>query len=320
MRKALVVVALVLACVGAAAQDYPTKPITIVVPFGPGGPTDIIGRILAQKISVLGQQGVVSNVPGAGGSVGAVRVLAAKPDGYTLYMGNMGTHVLAAVTSSKLPYDPIRDFAPVSLGANAHSLLVARNGLPRDVKDLIEQLKKMHGKATYSSSGVGSVTHVICGVFALQSGIPVVHVPYKSGAATLQDVVRGEIDFACATPGTSKALVDSGRLQAIVMGGNRRSPILPNVPTAKEAGIPDFGINAWQALFAPRGTPSDVVGRLGSAVAAGFDDADVQKQYATLGLEVPQPAERGPEALARLIAHDAEHWLPIIRKLDLPRD
>jgi tripartite-type tricarboxylate transporter receptor subunit TctC len=235
-------------------------------------------------------------------------------------MGNMGTHVLAVVTNSRLPYDPIRDFAPVSLGANGLTLLVTRKGLPREVHALIEKLKSMRGKATYSSSGVGSVTHVICGLFALQSGIPVTHVPYKSGALAIQDVVRGEIDFACATPGTSKTYIDSGALQAIAIGGDTRSSILPNVPTAIEEHIPDFGLNAWQALFAPRMTPAVIVQRVGAAIAAGFDDPVMQKQYAALGLEVPRRSERGPEALGRIIARDTGHWLPIIRKLDLPRE
>ena len=304
------------------AQDYPARPVTMIVPFAPGGPTDVAARIVAQRMSAtLGQNILVSNLPGAGGGVGSIRVAQSGPDGYTLLMANMGTQVLARATSSNLGYDPIRDFAPVGLVSAGFTVIVARKGLPAPgLKGLLAYARERQGKATYSSAGLGSVSHIICALFVKQFGLDVAHVPYKGAAVAVQDLVRGEIDFTCTTPNIVRAFVQSGAIVGVVMNGDKRSPLLPNVPTVFEEQASGFELNAWQALFAPRGTPAVIVNRLSAAMNAALREPAIQKQYEDLGIEMPEESQRGPEALAQTLVRDTERWLPLLRSLNLPRD
>jgi tripartite-type tricarboxylate transporter receptor subunit TctC len=320
LRSALVVLGLLFFSV-AGAQEYPARPITIVVPFGPGGPSDIYARLVAQKLHSLLGATIVENVTGAGGAIGATRVASARPDGYTLLVGNLGTQVLAIGLNAKLPYDPQRDFVPVALLASDYIFLVSKKDLPAaDLREFIAYLKANPGKASYSSAGAGSVSHVACAMLAQQVGASLIHVPYKSFAAAMQDLIRGEVDFACGLPGIVRSHVEAGTLRGLAIGGPERSPLLPNTPTSAEAGLPSFQVNSWNALFAPRATPAPIVARLNAAVRAALDDAEVNKRFTELGAIVPKADQRTSEALTRQMEADLRLWLPTMKSLALTRD
>lgn len=306
----------------ASSQEYPVRPITIVVPFGPGGPTDLLARIVANKMSAsLKQQTLVENVLGAGGSIGASRVAKAKPDGYTLLMGNSGTHVLAVGLSSKLPYDPRKDFAPIGLVASDYILLIAKKEFPPiTLKEFITHVRENRSRTSYSSAGTGSVSHVACAFLSHLIGVELTHVPYKGAMQAMQDVIRGEIDFSCSLSGISRAFIENGSIKGIAVGGPVRSPLLPNVPTSVESGLPAFQVQSWNALFAPAGLPAAIATRLNQPVREAFQDPELQKRFGQLGAILPRPDEQSPEALGRLVDADLTKWLPLMKTLALPRD
>ena len=305
----------------ASGQDFPSRPITIVVPFGPGG-TDTYARLLAPKMTEkLGHPTIIENVGGAGGSIGALRVATAKPDGHTLLMGNLGTQVLNAGLDARLRYDPRRDFAPVSLVANDHlTFVVKKETSAANLREFVAHLRANPGKVSFSTAGAGSVSHVSCALLLHQNGVTTTHVPYKAFAAAMQDVIRGEVDFTCGLPGTVKPFIEAGSLKGFAFTGPTRSPLLPSVPTTAEAGFPSYLVNSWNALFAPKGTPRLIVEKLNAAVRENFDDPEIQKKFVALGAIVPKPEERNPEHLARLVEADLNLWLPIMKSMALTRD
>lgn len=310
--------ALALACLAQSVQadeQYPTRPITMVVPFAAGGPTDILGRIIAQAISpTLGQQVVVEDTTGAGGTIGAARVARAAPDGSMMVMGNLGTHAASVGTYKSLPYDPRRDFEPVILVASTPMVLVTRKTLPvRTLDDIIAWAKVNKGKATMGSAGIGSISHLTLLLFNHLTGADLIHVPYRGLSEATNDLLGGQIDtlFDQVVTATPHILNDSEN--AIVVTIPQRAASLPNVPSATEAGLPQLQTVAWTALFMPKGTPKFMIERINAAVQKAMQDPDVAKRLADIGADIPPPGERSPLALGRLVNAEIDKWVPLIQ-------
>jgi tripartite-type tricarboxylate transporter receptor subunit TctC len=300
---------------GARAQSYPTRPITMVVPFAAGGPTDVMGRILAQNMSqTLGQQIIIENVTGAGGTLGALRVAKAAPDGYTMVMGNLGTHAAALGIYKSLSYDPRTDFDPVIIIGNTPMVLVVKNGLPaKTLPEVIALARNSNGKVSFGSAGVGSISHLTLLLFNNLTGAGVQHVPYRGLSQAVNDLLAGQIDGVFDQAVTAVPHIVSGGEKAIVVTALARSPQLPSVPTSVEAGLPDLQTNAWTALFFPKGTPKPIIERMNAAVDAAMRVDAIAKQLTELGADLPTPDRRTPEALAQLVRGEVDRWVPIIR-------
>lgn len=296
------------------AQDYPTRPITIVVPFAAGGPIDTTTRIFADKIKdTLGQPIIVENVGGAAGSLAASRVAKAAPDGYTLITGIWGTHV-ANGAIYRLDYDVQKDFVPVSLVSSNPLLIVASKKVPaNNLRELIDWLKANPGKANQGTSGIGSVGHVGGVFFQTMTGTKFNFVPYRGLAPAMQDLTAGNIDLMFDTPATSLPQVRSGNIKAFAVTAKTRISSAPNIPTVDEAGVPNLHILTWTALFAPKGTSQAIVAKLEAAMKTALADPDVQKRLASVGQDVYPPEMRSAEALAKLQQDDIAKWWPIIK-------
>jgi len=302
--------------VNARAEDqYPDRSITMIVPFAAGGPTDILGRIVAQFISpLLGQQVVVDDVTGAGGTIGATRAARAAPDGYTMVMGNLGTHAASLGIYKDLPYDPRTDFEPVILVASTPMVLVTRKTLPvHTLADVIAYAKANKGKATMGSAGVGSISHLTLLLFNHLTGADIVHVPYRGLSEASNDLLGGQIDtlFDQVVTATPHILNDSEN--AIVVTIPQRAPSIPKVPSANEAGQPDLQTVAWTALFVPKGTPAPIIARINGAVQKALEDPATSKRLTELGADIPQPEERSPQALGHLVQSEVDKWVPLIK-------
>jgi tripartite-type tricarboxylate transporter receptor subunit TctC len=299
----------------ARAEDYPTRPITIVVPFAAGGPTDILSRIVAQAIGpTLGQQVVVEDVTGAGGTIGATKVARAAPDGYTMVMGNLGTHAASVGIYSNLAYDPRKDFEPVILVASTPMVLVATKTLPvKTLNDVVAWAKANKGKATMGSAGVGSISHLTLLLFNHLTSAGVTHVPYRGLSEASNDLLGGQIDLLFDQVVTATPHVLNGSENAIVVTIPERSPSIPNVPSAIEAGLPQLQTVAWTALFMPKGTPAAIVNRTNAAVQKAMQDPDVAKRLAQIGADIPPPEQRTPRALGQLVSAEIDKWVPLIK-------
>jgi tripartite-type tricarboxylate transporter receptor subunit TctC len=300
----------------AQAEDgYPSRPITMVVPFAAGGPTDILGRIIAQAISpALGQQVVVEDVTGAGGTIGATKAARAAPDGYTMVMGNLGTHAASLGIYKDLPYDPRTDFEPVILVASTPMVLVTRKSLPLHTLDEVVAYAKEHkGKTTMGSAGVGSISHLTLLLFNHLTGADVVHVPYRGLSEAINDLLGGQIDLLFDQVVTATPHILGDQENAIVVTIPQRAPSIPNVPSANEAGLPALQTVAWTALFMPKGTPSAIVARVNSAVQKAMEDPAIQKRLGDIGADLPAPADRSPAALRQLVNAEVDKWVPLIR-------
>jgi len=298
----------------ARAQAYPTKPITIVVPFVPGGPSDWLGRLVAERLrSSFGQPVVIENVAGANGSLGVGRVARAAPDGYMLLIGLWNTHVSNAAIYA-LPYDVQADFEPVGLLSNSASLVVARKSLPADdLKGLVEWLKANPGKASEGHVGIGSVGHV--GGLLLQNltGTRFQQVPYRGSAPVMQDLVAGQIDFGIEAATTSLPQFRAGNIKAFAVARQSRLPSAMEIPTVDEAGLPGLYVGAWFALYAPKGTAKDIVSKLNAELRGLLADPATGPRYVELGHDIPVPDQQAPEALAAIQKADIAKWWPIIR-------
>jgi putative tricarboxylic transport membrane protein len=305
----------VLATGAHAAGDYPTRPITMVVPFAAGGPTDILGRLVGQYIGpLLGQQIVIDDVTGAGGTIGAAKVARAAPDGYTMVMGNLGTHAASVGIYKSLPYDPRKDFEPVILVASTPMVLVAKKTLPvHTLKDVIDYAKAHPGKTTMGSAGIGSISHLTLLLFNHLTDANVIHVPYRGLSEATNDLLGGQIDLLFDQVVTATPHIQAGAENPIVVTIAARSPSLPKVPSAVEAGLPQLQTVAWTALFMPKGTPHSIVERINAAVQKAMQDEAIRKRLAQLGADIPPPAERTPEALGRLVNSEIDKWVPLIR-------
>jgi tripartite-type tricarboxylate transporter receptor subunit TctC len=311
-------IAAALACIacGAQAEDaYPTRPMTMVVPFAAGGPTDILARIVGQHMgSTLGQAVVIEDVTGAGGTIGAARVARATPDGYTMVMGNLGTHAASLGIYSKLAYDPRTDFEPVILVASTPMVLVTRPTLGVHSLDEVVAYAKAHpGKATMGSAGVGSISHLTLLLFNHLTGANLAHVPYRGLSQATNDLLGGQIDTMFDQVVTATPHVLDGGENAIVVTIPTRAPSIPNVPSANEAGLPQLQTVAWTALFMPKATPKSIVARVNAAAQKAMQDAIIQKRLAEIGADLPPPDQRSPEALGNLVRAEVDKWVPLIK-------
>nr|WP_257022459.1 tripartite tricarboxylate transporter substrate binding protein [Pigmentiphaga litoralis] len=299
----------------ALAQDaWPNRPINWVVPFAPGGSTDVVARTLGQEMSKsLGQPVIIENRPGAAGGVGAAYVARAKPDGYTLFGGTISTHAINASLYKNLSYDPVKDFAPVSLIAYVPNVLMVDAKLPiHSVQELIAYAKAQPGKLTFASSGAGTSTHLAGELFADTIQVPMTHVPYKGSPQALQDVVAGLVPFLFDQLTAGEAMIKAGRLRALAVTSPKRSALAPNVPTMAEAGLPNFEMVSWQALYAPQGTPPNVVQRLNAEVVKALQNPEVrQKMTQQLGMEVVGST---PAELQAFMAKEIPRWAELVQK------
>jgi len=300
------------------AQSYPTRPITMVVPFPAGGPTDTVGRIVAERMRVsLGQPIVIENVTGAGGTIGVGRVARAVPDGYTLSVGFLGTHVLNGAIYL-LQYDVLNDFEPVALLASNPQLIVAKNATPANsLNELIAWLKANPGKASQGTAGVGSPAHVSGAYFQKETRTRFQFVPYRGAAPAMQDLIAGQIDLMFDQALNSLPHVRAGKIKAYAVTADVRLASAPEIPTVDEAGLPRFYISIWSGMWAPKGTPKDVVAKLNAAVVDALSHPTVRQQLADLGQEVPLRDQQAPEALRAFQKAEIEKWWPIIKAANI---
>ncbi|MFM9887214.1 MAG: Bug family tripartite tricarboxylate transporter substrate binding protein [Burkholderiales bacterium] len=298
---------------GASAQTYPSKPIRFIVPFPAGGPTDVCGRSAAKAISdALGQPVVVENRPGAGGTIGADAIAKAAPDGYTIGLPTISSLGVAPHMFAKLPYDPLKDFTPITNVCIAVGALVAHPSFPpNNVRELIEHAKANPGKINYASPGVGTIIHLGVEHFALLAGIKLNHVPYKGASPALVDLLSGAVllsgdaSLTAAIPN-----VKSGKLKVIAVTSRSRSPLLPDAGTIAEAGFPGFDISAWFGMVGPAGLAPDIVAKLHSATVKGLREKDVMDRFATIGAEVIADT---PEQFAKTIREEVSRWGPVVK-------
>jgi tripartite-type tricarboxylate transporter receptor subunit TctC len=311
-----VLAATLAAITGATAQSYPTRPITMIVPFAAGGPNDTIGRILAERMRApLGQPVIVENVVGANGTIGVGRAARAAPDGHTLSIGGFNSHVVNGAVYA-LGYDTLRDFDPVSLiSASGGGLIVARKTLPADdLKGLIAWLKANPDTASAGNPGNGSSVQLSAILFQHMTGTRFQHVPYRGGAPAMQDLVAGQIDMIIAADViTSVTQVRAGTVKAFAVAGKSRLPAVPDVPTSDEAGLPGFYSTPWYGFWVPTGTPRPVVAKLNAAVVEALADATVRARLADLGQQIFPREQQTSEGLAALQRADIEKWWPIIK-------
>ena len=306
---------LLLPIAAAQAQSYPSRPVTIVVPFAAGGPTDIIARIAAEYYSkALGQQFIVENIAGAGGTTGITRGAQAKPDGHTIMMGHMGTHGAAPALYPNLKYDPAKDFEPIGLVAGTPILIVARKDFPAaDLKSFVERMKNTEAKVKQAHAGVGSVSFTTCTLLTSQVGARNIVVAYRGTGPALNDLVGGQVDYMCDQIVNVVEQVRAGAIRAYGIATPSRSPALPDVPTTREAGLPDYQVSAWNALFAPKGTPKEIVAKLNETLVKALDDETTRKRLLDLGSVIPEGAGRSPQALNALVINEVARWTPILR-------
>jgi tripartite-type tricarboxylate transporter receptor subunit TctC len=297
------------------AQTYPTRPITIIVPFAPGGTTDVIARIVGEHLSRrLGQQFVIENVAGAGGTTGTIRTMRAGPDGYTIQIGQMGTHAAAVALYPDLPYKPDLDFEPIGMVAGLPIVITAKKELPaNDLKEFMLYVKANAEKVNVAHAGVGSITHSTCLLLNSLRGVKPTLVPFTGAAPAMNALLGGQVDYMCNAIPDAVQQVQSAAVKGYAISTAERSPALPNVPTAKEAGLPEFQASAWNALFAPKGTPKPALDKLADALDSALDDESLRKRLLELGCDIPDQTQRGPQPLAALVKSEIARWTPIIK-------
>ena len=297
------------------AQDapWPSKPVSYVVPFTPGGSTDVIGRTLCEKLQALGQPFVVDNKPGAAGAVGAAYVAKAKADGYTLFGGTISTHAINASLYKNLPYDPVKDFEPVTLTATLPNVLNVNPSLGvNTVQELIALLKKDANKRTFASSGAGTSTHLAGEMFADLIGVQLTHVPYKGTPPAMTDVAAGQVPFMFDQMTAALPLVQAGKLKVIAVTTGKRMPTQPQLPTMIESGVPGFEMASWQAVYAPKGTPKAIIQKLNAEIKKILAMSDVKDKLAgQLGMEIVGST---PEELAAHMAREIPRWADLVKK------
>jgi tripartite-type tricarboxylate transporter receptor subunit TctC len=314
-RTAILALMVAAAIGGARAEDYPARTATIIVPFAAGGPADITARIVADIFSRhLGQKFVVENVVGAGGTTGTLRAAKAAADGYTLLSGHLGTNALAPAFYPNLGYDPQKDFAPIGLSTEYQEVLVVRKDFPAsNFREFVAYAKANPDKLNVGHAGLGSVSYVGCLLLHSAIGIKQTMVPFTGTAPVLNAMLAGQIDYECDPVLGTLGQVQAGNVRALVVAAKKRSPLLPDVPTSHEQGLPEFDCAPFYGVFAPSGTPQSIVDKLAEALNKGLSEEPVQKRLAELGGESIEPARRGPKALAELVRSEAARLLPILK-------
>ena len=300
----------------ASAQAYPTRAVTVVVPFPAGGPSDVVARMMADGMGKhLGQTVVVENVGGAGGTLGASRAASSDADGYTIFAASMGPMVSAPSFYPNLKYDPVKDFMPIGLSANASAAIVAKNDFPaKDLKEFIAYVKKDGATVKQAHGGVGASSHMACLLFTSQLGLKPQLVPYRGTGPALNDLIGGHVDFFCEQVVSVAGAIKGGKIKAYAVSDDERSPALPDVPSAKEAGDPQYMFNIWSGIYAPKGTPKENVDKLVDALNKTLDDPETAKRLVALGGTVPAKAERGPDHLGKILKDDIARWDPILKE------
>jgi tripartite-type tricarboxylate transporter receptor subunit TctC len=299
----------------AQAADFPSKPITIIVPFAAGGPTDTVARLLGQAMGAeLKQTVIVENVAGAGGTVGAGRVARADPDGYTLFLHHIGQSTAPALYR-KLPYDAVTDFSAIGLVTDVPMTLVARGNFPpKDLKELIAYVKQNKDKVTYANAGLGAASH-LCGMLFMSAiDTDLTTVPYKGTGPAMNDLLGGKVDFMCDQTTNTTSQIKAGKIKVYAVTTKKRVPSMPDVPTAAEAGLPNFEVAVWHGLYAPKGTPKPVIDRLNAALKVALKDPTLKQRFADLGTEPSADNLATPEALSAHLKAQIALWGPIIKK------
>jgi tripartite-type tricarboxylate transporter receptor subunit TctC len=321
-RCAIIAFAATLLSSLAQAQSWPTRPITMVVPFAAGGPMDVVGRIMAGSLSErLGQQVVIENVGGGGGMTGSARVAKAAPDGYQFGLGNVGTHAVSQSLSKNPPYRVVADFAPVALFADLSLVLVTRKDLPaNNLQEFIAFTKANQDKMQFASASAGSATHLGCALLNAAIGANVTHIPYRGGGPAMQDVVAGRIDYICIDTPAVISLIESGQIKAIAVLSGTRTASLPDVPTAQEQGLAGFEAANWAAFFMPKDAPEPIVAKLQAATAAAIDSEAVRKRMKEIGVDPVASERRSSEYLAKFVEAEIAKWAGPVKASGLATD
>jgi len=307
--------ALLAATLQASAQNFPSRPLTMIIPFAAGGPTDVLGRVVAQRMSeLLGQQVVVENVGGAGGMTGSKRVADAAADGYTFVVGTVGTHAQSQTMYKRPLYNAASDFTPVALMAQVPIILIVRKDLPvSNFREFVAYAKANQAKMQYGSAGAGSATHLGCVLMNYLIGTDITHVPYRGTGPAMQDLQGGRIDFLCEVITTAKPQVDGGTVKALAIFQKERSPALPDLPTALEQGTQNLDAYTWNAVFAPKNTPADVVKKLNDAIVQAIKTPSVRERLITLGADVVSEDRATPAYLGQLVKDEIDKWAAPIK-------
>jgi tripartite-type tricarboxylate transporter receptor subunit TctC len=300
---------------GAQAQNYPTRAVTVIVPFAAGGPADITGRIVADIFSRhLGQQFVVENVGGAGGTTGTGRAAHASPDGYTLISGHLGTNALAPIFYPKLSYDPEKDFEPIGLIGEQPELLTVRKDFPaKNLKEFASYAKANESKLNMAHAGVGSVSYIGCLLLNSAIGIKPTLVPFTGTAPAMNAILAGQVDYDCDPVLGPLPHVRAGTARALAIAAKKRSPLLPDVPTSAEQGMPQFDMAPFYAVFAPKGTPKPIIDKLAVALDQGLDEPAVRTRLESLGADIADKSRRGPKALGELVHSEIARLTPVLK-------
>ncbi len=311
IQRGFIALSLTLAALSAAAQGFPNKAVKMIVPFPPAGATDVVARFVAQKLGERwGQSVIVENRPGAGGSIGSDLVAKSAPDGYTLLMATSSTHSIGP-SLSKLPYDPIKDFAPIAHVANVPNVLVVSPTLPvKDVKELVALAKARPGQLNFASSGNGTIVHLNAELFKMLTGVDMQHIPYKGTALAIPDLANGQVAMLFDSLASVMPHIKSNRARPIALNGRTRSPLLPEVPTFAEAGLPAFDTYTWFGMFAPAGTPKDIVTKVHDDVLAALQAPDLKDRFASVGAE---PVGGTQEQFTARILADTTKWAQVIK-------
>ncbi len=313
---ALAVVAAAVAAPAWAQDKWPSKPITYIVPFPPGGTTDILARLIGAKLgTALGTTIVIENKPGAGGNIGSEIASRAAPDGYTILGGTISSHAINASLYPKLPYDPVKSFAPITLiGSNPNVLIVGAGSPYKSVQDIIAASKAKPGSLSFASAGNGTSQHMAAELFKSMAGIDMVHIPYKGSGPAIQDVIGGQVPLMFDTTVVAQPQIDGGKVRALAVTSAKRSPALPNVPSMAEAGVPGYEVISWQAIFAPAGTPQPIVDRLYAEIAKILKDPEITAKMATFGME---PSGMPPAQFAQFQKAEIDKWAKVVKGANL---
>jgi tripartite-type tricarboxylate transporter receptor subunit TctC len=307
--------AVVAATVQADAQDYPTRPVTMVIPFAAGGPTDVLGRVVGQRMGeIFGQQMVIENVGGAGGMTGSARVANAQPDGYNIVLGTVGTHAQGQTLYKKPLYNAETDFAPVVLLAEVPIVLAVRKDLPvKDFKEFVAYVKANQKTMKFGSAGAGSATHLGCVLLNHTIGVNVTHIPYRGTGPAMQDLAAGQIDYVCEIITTAKPQIDGGNVRGLAIFDKKRSPAMPDLPTALEQGTPDLEAYTWNAFFAPKRTPDAIVKKINSVAVEAIKTPSVRDRLQGLGAQVVSDDRTTPQYLGGFVKSEIKKWATPIK-------